>query len=104
MILNIHTFEASSSLLETHRLNYLLSRGKCVVSEKGIDKKLAQEYTGVVNFVNNIEEMIEKIHFLLTNEMKLMECEEKSRRLFEKINCNYKPLHEAMNKMLVIMS
>ena len=44
--------EHSGSVLEAHRVNYLLSMGKCVVSERGIDEQLAASYASSVRFLD----------------------------------------------------
>lgn len=49
VVLNIHYWPSSS--LETHRVEYLCSRGKCVISEQSFDSELDLEYSDSVSFV-----------------------------------------------------
>lgn len=48
VVLNIHYWPESS--LETHRIEYLCSRGKCVVSETSMDPALDRVYSGSIRF------------------------------------------------------
>lgn len=62
VVLNVHYWPASS--LETHRVEYLCSRGKCIVSELSSDTELDLDYFGSVSLVpyNSIVERTE--HFV----------------------------------------
>ena len=98
-VLNINNH--NSSALETHRLNYLLSMGKIVISERGSDPSLAREYEGVVRFVGNMEEM----HGAMLEVCGLSEEEraregERGRELFERLNRNVTALKAAMEGSL----
>ncbi len=66
VVFNINT--AEDSVLEAHRLNYLLSMGKCVVSERGIDPALVQRYDGAIVFVDSLDELFEKIIFYVKHD------------------------------------
>jgi hypothetical protein len=81
-VLNINNH--NSSALETHRINYLLSMGKIVISERGSDPSLAREYEGVVRFVGSMEEMYESMLEVcgLSEEERTREGE-RGRELFE---------------------
>mmetsp|Transcript_17230 Transcript_17230/g.21159 ORF Transcript_17230/g.21159 Transcript_17230/m.21159 type:complete len:388 (+) Transcript_17230:125-1288(+) len=48
VVLNIHYYEHAA--LEVHRINYLLARGKCVLSEWSVDSHLDSVYSAVVAF------------------------------------------------------
>lgn len=48
IVLNLHFWPESS--LETHRIEYLLARGACVVSERSSDPLLDAEYESCVTF------------------------------------------------------
>ena len=48
LVLNIHYWPEAS--LETHRIEYLMARGKCVVTERSKDPALDNEYQGAVVF------------------------------------------------------
>lgn len=67
IVLNIHYWKNSS--LETHRIENLCSKGKCVISERSSDELLDNEYKDSIEFVNidDINSMISKINLLLTN-------------------------------------
>lgn len=73
VVFNINNGE--DSVLEAHRLNYLLSMGKCIVSERGIDSKLASRYEGAVVFVDSLEDLFEKTVYYAKHdeERRLME-------------------------------
>ena len=67
VFLNIHQFD--DSILETHRINHLLSLGMVVVSERSVvDSKLDAEYQDVVYFENNVEDMYQRALFLVKND------------------------------------
>lgn len=51
VVLNIHYWPTAS--LETHRIEYLCSRGKCVVSERSMDSELDSDYSGSIAFVSS---------------------------------------------------
>jgi hypothetical protein len=100
IILNIHSFESSTSVLESHRLQYLLSLGKCVISERGLDEELALQYDDSIIFVgNNYEEFIYRINDILSNTKKRKEYERKAFEKFQEINSNLFPLQEAMKSI-----
>ena len=64
ILLNIHYYE--SAILETARLSYALSLGECfVVSEPSMDKLLDKEYSKIVDFGSNIEEIVKKCKKIL---------------------------------------
>ena len=48
LVINMHFWPKSS--LETHRIEYLMARGKCVVSENSMDDDLDEEYSKAVKF------------------------------------------------------
>jgi hypothetical protein len=54
VVVNIHNLETSS--LEVHRINYLLSMGKCVVSESSsFDPELDKEYADAIDLLPTFE-------------------------------------------------
>ena len=67
IILNIHFYE--NAILETCRINEILSCNKLVISEKSnpIDNQNYLLYEDKVIFINNINEMYEKIIYYLDN-------------------------------------
>ena len=58
VVLNIHYYVPSS--LETHRIEYLCSRGKCVISERSEDLHLDNEYEQSVVFVS-LNDMVDTV-------------------------------------------
>jgi len=72
VVLNIHYYVPSS--LETHRIEYLCSRGKCVISERSDDLHLDNDYEQSVVFVP-FNEMVDTI-------LALVKCE-RARNLVE---------------------
>jgi hypothetical protein len=100
IILNIHSSEPSTSILESHRINYLLSLGKCIISERGIDESLASQYDDTILFVgNNYEEFLYRINEILSNKSKRKEYERKAKEKFNEINSNFLPLQVAMKSI-----
>ena len=65
IVLNLHYWEHSS--LETHRIEYLCSRSKCVISERSSDFGLDEEYKNSVVFCD-IESIVKTVGVLLKNE------------------------------------
>ena len=64
IVLNIHYYEQGS--LETHRIEYLCSKAKCVISEYSTDSKLDEEYKNCVVF-SHPENMINNIIYFLSD-------------------------------------
>ena len=64
IVLNIHYWPEAS--LETHRIEYLMARNKCVVTERSMDTELDNEYKNSVVFTK-YEKMPETIDNLLKN-------------------------------------
>jgi hypothetical protein len=96
VVYNIHTDD--DSVLEVHRVNYLLSLGKCVISERGPnDVDLDMEYADAVIFVDSIDEMYGISEYLLLHPAELAECEERSVRKYQQISANLMPLKVAMD-------
>uniref|UniRef100_A0A7S2USD8 Uncharacterized protein n=1 Tax=Fibrocapsa japonica TaxID=94617 RepID=A0A7S2USD8_9STRA len=50
VVLNVHFYPQAA--LEVHRIEYLLAKGKCVVSERSSDPALDSQYEGAVLFVD----------------------------------------------------
>lgn len=65
VVLNIHYYVPSS--LETHRIEYLCSRGKCVVSERSDDHILDGKYAQSVIF-SSMDDMVSSILSVITCE------------------------------------
>lgn len=62
VVLNVHYYQDAS--LETHRVEYLCSRGKCVVSEHSSDPDLDSEYSASVAFVPYSTIVNSAIHYI----------------------------------------
>ena len=69
IILNIHFYE--NAILETCRLNEILSCNRCVISEKpsNIDTINYELYKKLVIFTNNLNDMYYKIIYTLNNDL-----------------------------------
>lgn len=80
IVLNTHFWTESS--LETHRIEYLLARGKCVISEGSMDVDLDEEYSSAVVFCK-YEEMVKMIKRLLGNPHEIKIIENLARQLSE---------------------
>lgn len=93
IVLNTHFWIESS--LETHRIEYLMARGKCVVSETSMDKDLDAEYSRAVNFCtyDTMEQMISR---LLRNPNEIESSGKRSRMLSENHQFDMRPLREAI--------
>lgn len=76
VVLNIHNDD--SSVLEVHRVNYLLSMGRCVVSERSDDFLLDAQYERSVRFVGAGDDagMHAAVKALLHNATDLRICQE----------------------------
>lgn len=67
VVLNIHT-EAGSSL-ELHRINHLMSMGKCIVSERSRDDpELDATYADAIVFVDDEKDIYEVVRWLVDDE------------------------------------
>lgn len=64
IVLNVHYYEQSS--LETHRIEYLCSKAKCVISEYSTDSELDEEYKNCVVFSHS-KNMINNIVYFLSD-------------------------------------
>jgi hypothetical protein len=84
IILNIHFYE--NAILETCRLNEILSCNRCVISEKpsNIDIINYDLYKNIVIFSENINDMYNKIIYILNNNL-------------YKINLNYDLINNTIN-------
>jgi hypothetical protein len=88
------------SSLEIHRITYLLSLGKCVISERStFDKELDNDYKYAVVFGENFEDISEKIFYYLDNPLVLQSCEEQARRTYNILDRNIDSLDLALRKI-----
>lgn len=97
IVLNTHFWPESS--LETHRIEYLMARGKCVVSERSMDPDLDAEYRGAVNFCeyDAIEAMVSR---LLRNPEEINMSGKRARVLSEKHQFEMSHLRSALEGCL----
>lgn len=93
IVLNTHFWPESS--LETHRIEYLMARGKCVVSETSKDPDLDEEYSKAVIFCG-YDAMEQTISRLLWNPREIERSGKRARILSENHQFNMKPLREAL--------
>ena len=93
IVLNTHFWPESS--LETHRIEYLMARGKCVVSERSMDRDLDEEYSKAVNFCT-YDSVEETITMLLRSPEKIENSGRRARVLSENHQFNMKPLRKAL--------
>lgn len=77
VVLNIHYYEDAS--LETHRLEYLCSRGKCVISESSLDSELDSAYSNCTAFVP-LSMFVKTAQHYATDESSRASLEKKSQR------------------------
>lgn len=97
LVVNIHTDE--QSVLEAHRLNYLLGQGSCVLSERSDDTELDERYASAVHFVASGDEaaLHEGIRRLLSNATALNECKHQSLVLYRRLMANTTELRQAVD-------
>ena len=99
IILNFHQFEAS--ILETHRINHLLSLGKVIVSERSyLDPLLDAFYEDAIVFVSSPEELYIQAKRLLENVSLLQAWEVKACQKYEQIMQNTSHLQSALQTLL----
>ena len=98
IVVNIHASLESS--LEIHRITYLLSLGKCVISERSsFDEKLDRDYEDTVVFGDDFEDVSEKIFYYLDNYDELFACEEQAKRTYKVLDTNIDSLNLALRKI-----
>lgn len=98
LVVNIHHDE--HSVLEAHRLNYLLAQGKCVVSERSDDLLLDAQYERAVRFVDDNVSMFATIMSLLGNGSALRECEGQARLMYAELSADVGELGRAISHAL----
>lgn len=93
IVLNTHFWPESS--LETHRIEYLMARGKCVVSERSMDKTLDGEYLAAVHFCK-YDKMEQTISRLLEDPGEIESSGRRSRVLAEHHQFDMSHLRKAL--------
>ncbi len=95
VITNLLSFPLSS--LPVHRLMYLLSMKKCVVSERSLtDPLLDEKYSSGTILSSSFEEMVDFVDELLHDNAKRLACEEWGRKTYFAIERNIGYLAEAL--------
>ena len=98
IVINTHFWIQSS--LETHRIEYLLARGKCVVSERSMDEELDTEYSSAVVFCG-YDQMVSTIGNLLKNPNLIGNIENSSRQLSEKHQFDISHVKKALSDSIM---
>ena len=93
LVLNIHYWPEAS--LETHRIEYLLARGKCVVTERSMDSELDDEYENHLVFTK-YQQMPEVIDSLLRNPNEITRIGDSARELSMKHQLNLSYIKTAL--------
>jgi hypothetical protein len=84
VVLNIHTEPGSS--LEVHRINHLLSLGKCVISERStVDPAVDLAYQNAIVFADNTTHMYQLARYYVKNSTARAEVEQAALRKFQSI-------------------
>jgi hypothetical protein len=104
VVVNNHSFNRSS--LQTHRLTYLFSLHKCIVSERSeVDEGLDRDYEDAVIFAdsNNYDEIINKAHIVLEDEHLFRSCQRRSWLKYVAIHSDLNELSKAVYKAYEIV-
>ena len=113
VVLNLH--HDDESVLEAHRLNFLLSLGKCVVSERSDDTELdaIYEQEQAIRFIERVSNknitlpglasMYETVDRLLHNRTDLLLCEQNARSMYAKLMGNVTELDKAMKHTIRLL-
>jgi len=96
IVLNVHTEDRSS--LEVHRINYLISFGKIIVSERSSDVMLDSQYDDAIVFSKK-EELFETLVNLLQNNSKLFELRNKAVEKIVSVGEDLDPLRDALREI-----
>lgn len=94
IVLNVHFWPESS--LETHRIEYLLARGKCVVSERSMDEDLDKEYEDSVRFCSYYN-IADEVKYLLDHPKDIQTFGSRGRQVAEKHQFDTSPLKSALS-------
>mmetsp|Transcript_23717 Transcript_23717/g.72991 ORF Transcript_23717/g.72991 Transcript_23717/m.72991 type:complete len:292 (+) Transcript_23717:30-905(+) len=95
VVLNLHFYEDAA--LEVHRINYLLSRGKCVLSERSADAHLDAFYGHAVAFADTTASLAALALALLRDDKTRRELERRALNLSARLPAHCAGyLHTAM--------
>lgn len=102
VVLNIHRDERSS--LEVHRVNHLLSMGKCVVSERSsTDPDVDAAYEGAIVFADNITHLYDVALQLTRDPVARRLQEQAALRKFDEIQSDTAQLQRSMRQVHTAM-
>lgn len=97
IVLNIRYWPKGS--LQTHRIEYLLARGKCIVSETSGDDTLDSEYVGGIRFCD-YDDFVPVLRNLLNNPCEIDRIARRGRRVGQKHQFNMIPIKKALKGCL----
>ena len=97
VVLNIHYWPSAS--LETHRVEYLCSRGKCVISEPSLDSDLDLKYSPCVVFAP-LHRIVETATHYATDEVSRRKLEASSQRASFLTQTSEKTLEQVRRNVL----
>lgn len=105
VLLNVHFYPLAA--LEVHRIDLLLAKGKCVVSERSSDAELDAAYDDAVAFVDTMREpqqallIVQKTLELLANRSERLQLRRAGQRFIrEKQQQLAAPLKEAIDELV----
>ena len=99
VVVNVHTYPSSS--LEVHRLNFLLSSNKCVVSEQSsFDPEMDKQYATAVVFGRDLEDVAELAIALSADEERRSKCEGSAAALYHRLHSDRRALERTLKSVL----
>jgi hypothetical protein len=97
--MNFHQF--NDSILETHRINHMLSLGMPIVSERSfVDPQLDSQYENAIIFADNWDDLYDKLIYLAKNETARRELSLKALEKYKEIMQDDHALRRAMALVL----
>lgn len=97
IVLNIRYWPKGS--LQTHRIEYLLARAKCIVSERSGDDTLDSEYAEAIRFCD-YEDFVPVLRNLLNNPCEIDRIARRGRRVGQKHQFDMIPIKNALRGCL----
>ncbi len=97
--MNFHQFD--DSILETHRINHMLSLGIPVVSERSfVDPELDKQYENAIMLADDWDELYDKVLYLVRNETARKELSMKALKKYYEIMNDVQSIRNAMKSVL----
>ena len=97
--MNFHQFD--DSILETHRVNQMLSLGMPVVSERSfVDPALDKQYENAIMFADDWDELYDKVLYLTKNDTARKELSMKALKKYFEIMNDVRSIKNAMKSVL----